>query len=330
MASSDVKHDYNMEAGLLSTPREERIMEKETQSQDSEFAHTSQMSRNTSCTRRGLIALAVVSLVGVGLVSIGGGVCPNHLRHATAEDIRVKDAIHSHKPNLSDTMAQLARRQENNTPGASSSTVSEDVTTDSVTDSVTEPTTTAIVTETASTESTSSAVVTEPTTTSAESSQPSSSTNQVSSTETQETTTQQRSTSSQEVISSTEQSSSAETTTTADQTSTTVEETTTASQSSSQRESTTDSDEVSSTATESAKKTITTGTRTTSSAVPKTFTSTLENGGITTLTSTSWVAVVPSSESTGEPNLQNAAPQSSAPGFLYAIAGMMFGGMFLL
>lgn len=92
-------------------------------------------------------------------------------------------------------------------------------------------------------------------------------------------------------------------------------------------------DQASSTTSDSTKeRTITTGTRTTSSAVKKTFTATMENGGITTLTSTSWVAVVPNSQSTSasDASLQNAASQSSISGVLSAVISMMFGGLLLL
>jgi hypothetical protein len=86
------------------------------------------------------------------------------------------------------------------------------------------------------------------------------------------------------------------------------------------------------TETESERSTVTgTGTRRTSSAVPKTYTSTLEDGGVTTMTSTSWVEVVPSAEATGssDPDLQNAAPRS-AKSVLAAVVGMVFGGVILL
>lgn len=73
-----------------------------------------------------------------------------------------------------------------------------------------------------------------------------------------------------------------------------------------------------------------TGTKTTSSAVPKTFTSTLPDGGVTTLTSTSWVQVLPAATSTSGPNLQNAAPQHSIHGILTGAIGMVLGGLLLL
>lgn len=85
------------------------------------------------------------------------------------------------------------------------------------------------------------------------------------------------------------------------------------------------------TETESERRTVTgTGTKRTSSAVPKTFTSTLEDGGITTLTSTSWVEVVPA-KATGssDPALQNTAPRSVGS-VLGAVVGMVFGGFILL
>lgn len=88
----------------------------------------------------------------------------------------------------------------------------------------------------------------------------------------------------------------------------------------------------SATETKSDRSTVTgTGTRRTSSAVPKTFTSTLEDGGVTTMTSTSWVEVVPSAEATAgsNPDLQNAAPRSVGS-VLAAVVGMVFGGFILL
>ncbi|KAL6402237.1 hypothetical protein AUP68_14705 [Ilyonectria robusta] len=241
MASSDTKHDYNMEAGLLSTHGEERMLTKEAQFQDSELTNSRDGTRTTSCARRALIALAVVCLVGVGLVSLGHGVCPGHLRHAVNGDISVKDAIHSHKPNLSDSMARLARRQDNLTPGASSNTGSGESST-----VVTEPT--AGPTDASTTDQSSETIAqasqtsdtSEPPSAASGSDEPSNTnTDQPSSTAAQETTSQEASTSSEDTPSSTEQRSSEATTSNAP--SSTSAETTAESQSSSQAESTTDS-----------------------------------------------------------------------------------------
>ncbi|KAH7249979.1 uncharacterized protein BKA55DRAFT_368394 [Fusarium redolens] len=116
MASVDIKNDYSMEAGLLSTDREERIMSsKEALLQDSESAQTipRTKTRRISPAGKALIALAACCLLGVGVASIGGATrfCPGHLRHG---DVIGKHGMNAHRPNLSDSMAQMVRRQ--NTP----------------------------------------------------------------------------------------------------------------------------------------------------------------------------------------------------------------------
>lgn len=77
---------------------------------------------------------------------------------------------------------------------------------------------------------------------------------------------------------------------------------------------------------------ITSGEKTTSRAVAKTFTSTLPDGGATTLTSTSWVKVVPTaaaSEDSNDPDLQNAAPRSTVKLVAAAFAGVLAGAILL-
>ncbi|KAH7177611.1 hypothetical protein DER46DRAFT_128819 [Fusarium sp. MPI-SDFR-AT-0072] len=116
MASVDIKNDYSMEAGLLSTDREERTMSsKEALLQDSESAQTipRTKTRRISPAGKALIALAACCLLGVGVASIGGATrfCPGHLRHG---DVVGKHGMNAHRPNLSDSMAQMVRRQ--NTP----------------------------------------------------------------------------------------------------------------------------------------------------------------------------------------------------------------------
>ena len=70
-------------------------------------------------------------------------------------------------------------------------------------------------------------------------------------------------------------------------------------------------DEVTSTEESSTQATVTQGSMTTSSAVQHTMTRTLGDGGTTTITSTSWVAVRPTeasgSSDDNEPDLQDAA-----------------------
>jgi len=65
--------------------------------------------------------------------------------------------------------------------------------------------------------------------------------------------------------------------------------------------------------------------------VRKTLTTTLPDGGVTTLTSTSWVAVVPTGTPTGtsgNPDLQNAAPRShGAAGLVVAVGAILAGFM---
>ncbi|KAK7414679.1 hypothetical protein QQX98_006447 [Neonectria punicea] len=361
MPSSDIKHDYSMEAGLLSTHGEERTMTKEEAEfedyyGDEEIDYSNEGTRTSSYARRGLIALAVLGLLGIGLVSIGGatGVCPGHLRHAMNGEMSIKEAVHGHKPNLSESMAQLARRQDSaNTPGASASTDSVAGTTDAATQpsatagtteqpSETQPTATEVteteVTETQPTETqateTQATETSEPPSATSGSSEPSNTeTDEAPTTSDAQETTQEAPTSTQEdTPSSTEEVTES---VTSDEATTAAETTNEESQSTSEPDSTTsDSDEEATSteeSTEATQRTITTGTRTTSSAVQRTYTSTMAQGGITTFTSTSWVAVVPpaSATTTGDPNLQNAAPQSSVHRILSAAIGMML-GLFLL
>ncbi|KAG5755064.1 hypothetical protein H9Q70_002299 [Fusarium xylarioides] len=383
MASVDIKNDYSMEAGLLSTDREERTMSsKEALRQDLESAQTipRTKTRRISPAGKALIALAACCLLGVGVASIGGATrfCPGHLRHGDVG----KHGMNAHRPNLSDSMAQMVRRQ--NTPAPTDTEQGTDPT-DAASDgasnapsggssggasgdasnTVQQPTATADepTNEASETAVQPSATAEEPTdqasATDAASNtqaQPSvtqpSATNQPSATaqptedsateaspsatESQEEPTQPASTaaSTQRTTrrttenrpSSTEDSSPESTTDDSEATATDQE---TASQT--DEASRTSDDAKSTTETKSERSTVTgTGTRRTSSAVPKTFTSTLEDGGITTLTSTSWVEVVPSAEATaGSPDLQNAGPRSVGS-VLAAVVGMVFGGFILL
>ncbi|EWG43173.1 hypothetical protein FVEG_04758 [Fusarium verticillioides 7600] len=407
MASVDTKNDYSMEAGLLSTDREERTMSsKEALLQDSESAQTipRTKTRRISPAGKALIALAACCLLGAGVASIGGATrfCPGHLRHSDVG----KHGMNAHRPNLSDSMAQMVRRQNTPPPtdtaqgtdptdaasdgasnapsggssggasgGASNTVQQPTATADEPTNEASktavqpsatagEPTDQASATDEASnTQAQPSA--TQPSATSEPSSpsRPASSEPEEptsnpdtgrpsataqptedsateaspSATESQEEPTQpassaastQRTTrrTTENRPSSTQDSSPESTTDDSEATATdqeTVSQTDEASRTSEDAESATE--------TKSARSTVTgTGTRRTSSAVPKTFTSTLEDGGITTLTSTSWVEVVPSAENTAgsDPDLQNAAPRS-AGSVLAAVVGMVFGGFILL
>lgn len=79
-------------------------------------------------------------------------------------------------------------------------------------------------------------------------------------------------------------------------------------------------------------KTITTGRVSTSSPIAQTLTTTLDNGGTLTLTSTSWVAVVPTDKATSgsEPKLQNAAPKTQGNSKLVLAMGAAAFGVMLL
>lgn len=384
MASVDTKNDYSMEAGLLSTDREERTMSsKEALLQDSESAQTipRTKTRRISPAGKALIALAACCLLGAGVASIGGATrfCPGHLRHSDVG----KHGMNAHRPNLSDSMAQMVRRQ--NTPPPTDTAQGTDPT-DAASDgasnapsggssggasggasnTVQQPTATA---DEPTNEASKTAV--QPSATAGEPTDQASATDEASNTQAQPSATQPPATSRPSATaqptedSATEASPSAtesqeeptQPASSAASTQRTTRRTTENRPSSTQDsspESTTDDSEAtatdqetvsqtdeasrtsedaeSATETKSARSTVTgTGTRRTSSAVPKTFTSTLEDGGITTLTSTSWVEVVPSAENTAgsDPDLQNAAPRS-AGSVLAAVVGMVFGGFILL
>ncbi|KAG5950716.1 hypothetical protein E4U53_004516 [Claviceps sorghi] len=79
-------------------------------------------------------------------------------------------------------------------------------------------------------------------------------------------------------------------------------------------------------------KTITTGHVLTSSPVARIWTTTLENGGVLTITSTSWVAIVPTEKptSSSEPKLQNVAPKLQGGSKLVLAAGVATLGMLFL
>ncbi|CVK88042.1 uncharacterized protein FPRO_06022 [Fusarium proliferatum ET1] len=383
MASVDIKNDYSMEAGLLSTDREERTMSsKEALLQDSESAQTipRTKTRRISPAGKALIALAACCLLGVGVASIGGAtrLCPGHLRHG---DVGKHD-MNAHRPNLSDSMAQMVRRQNTPAPtdteqgtdptnaasdgasnapsggssggasgGASNTVQQPTATADEPTNEASEtavqpsatagePTDQASATDEAS-NTQAQPSVTQPSATSrpsatAQPTEDSATEASPSATESQEEPTQAASTAAStqrttrrttENRPSSTEDSSPESTTDDSEATATDQETATQTDEASR----TSDDAESATETKSERSTVTgTGTRRTSSAVPKTFTSTLEDGGITTLTSTSWVEVVPSAEATaGSPDLQNAAPRSVSS-VLGAVVGMVFGGFILL
>ncbi|EXM33774.1 hypothetical protein FOTG_02326 [Fusarium oxysporum f. sp. vasinfectum 25433] len=381
MASVDIKNDYSMEAGLLSTDREERTMSsKEALLQDSESAQAipRTKTRRISPAGKALIALAACCLLGVGVASIGGATrfCPGHLRHG---DVVGKHGMNAHRPNLSDSMAQMARRQNTPAPtdteqgtgptdaasdgasnapsggssggasGGASNTVQQPTATNEASETAAQPSATAEEsTDQASATDEASNTQAQPSVTQPSATSPPSATAQPtedsateaspSATESQGEPTEPASTaaSTQRTTrrttenrpESTEDSSPESTTDDSEATATGDQETATQTDEASQ---TSDHAE-SATETKSDRSTVTgTGTRRTSSAVPKTFTSTLEDGGVTTMTSTSWVEVVPSAEATAgsNPDLQNAAPRSIGS-VLAAVVGMVFGGFILL
>ncbi|SCN73880.1 uncharacterized protein FFB20_04460 [Fusarium fujikuroi] len=383
MASVDIKNDYSMEAGLLSTDREERTMSsKEALLQDSESAQTipRTKTRRISPAGKALIALAACCLLGVGVASVGGAtrLCPGHLRHGDVG----KHGMNAHRPNLSDSMAQIVRRQNTPAPtdteqgtdptdaasdgasnapsggssggasgGASNTVQQPTATADEPTNEASEtavqpsatagePTDQASATDEAS-NTQAQPSVTQPSATgrpsaTAQPTEDSATEASPSATESQEEPTQPASTAAStqrttrrttENRPSSTEDPSPESTTDDSEATATDQETATQTDEASR----TSDDAESATETKSERSTVTgTGTRRTSSAVPKTFTSTLEDGGITTLTSTSWVEVVPSAEATaGSPDLQNAAPRSVGS-VLGAVVGMVFGGFILL
>uniref|UniRef100_A0A1Y1MV87 Uncharacterized protein n=1 Tax=Photinus pyralis TaxID=7054 RepID=A0A1Y1MV87_PHOPY len=79
-------------------------------------------------------------------------------------------------------------------------------------------------------------------------------------------------------------------------------------------------------------KTITTGRVATTSPVRNIYTTTLPDGGTRTITSTSWVAIVPTDKSTadGGPQLQNHAPKAQGHFTLIIAAGTLAVGMLLI
>ncbi|EWZ48256.1 hypothetical protein FOCG_06828 [Fusarium oxysporum f. sp. radicis-lycopersici 26381] len=404
MASVDNKNDYSMEAGLLSTDREERTMSsKEALLQDSESAQAipRTKTRRISPAGKALIALAACCLLGVGVASIGGATrfCPGHLRHG---DVVGKHGMNAHRPNLSDSMAQMVRRQNTPAPtdteqgtgptdaasdgasnapsggssggasGGASNTVQQPTATNEASETAAQPSATAeestdqasatdeasntqaqpSVTQPSATSEPSSpsrpassepeeptsnpdtgppSATARPTEDSATEASPSATESQGEPTEPASTAAStQRTTrrTTENRPESTEDSSPESTTDDSEATATGDQETATQTDEASQ---TSDNAE-SATETKSDRSTVTgTGTRRTSSAVPKTFTSTLEDGGVTTMTSTSWVEVVPSAEATAgsNPDLQNAAPRSVGS-VLAAVVGMVFGGFILL
>ncbi|KAL9471329.1 hypothetical protein ACSS6W_009270 [Trichoderma asperelloides] len=84
-------------------------------------------------------------------------------------------------------------------------------------------------------------------------------------------------------------------------------------------------------ASETPQSTITSGSKTTSAPVAHTFTRTLPDGGTTTLTSTSWVAVLPTSQADGSksPDLQNAASLPRGEMMMPAAIGLLVGAVLL-
>lgn len=353
------KNDYNMEAGLLSTDREERIMsDKEALLQDSE--PTQPQRRRISPARKVLVGFAVCCLLGVGLGVVGHAtnmsMCPGHLRHGHG-DAMDKHGMNSHRPNLSESIALMVKRQ--NTPGPSDTNQATEPTQGtseqpSATGPSEQPTKPTQEPTQESTQEPTQESTQEPTQgptqesteepTQEPTSQPSATrepTSAPSNTQTNNPTSAQDTASEEPSASETQEPTESEAETTA---APTRKSTTEEPKSTEEPESTEDSeptatdDDQETSATErptTTRSTITgTGTRRTSSAVPQTFTSTLEDGGVTTMTSTSWVEVVPSAEATasGSPDLQNAAPRSSASvgGVISAVVGMLFGGLMLL
>ncbi|KAL6807224.1 hypothetical protein GGI42DRAFT_271930 [Trichoderma sp. SZMC 28013] len=236
------------------------------------------------------------------------------------------DAIHGDDPSVASAIVQIAKRQEdtpnNNStiPNGSSTTSSSSSSTSIQESSTTSP-------EQSTTDSSSSSTTTpEQSSTESTTSQPASNTAGSTTTDSSSSTTAPPSTTAGRTTTD-EQT----TTNTGSATSTEPPSSTT---SPSESSTTTDNSITSSTTqtSEGPATTITSGTKTTSAPVLHTYTRTLPNGGTTTLTSTSWVAVVPTDQAEGSksPDLQNAASLPRGEMVLPAVVGLLVGAVLMV
>ncbi|ETS03142.1 hypothetical protein M419DRAFT_98127 [Trichoderma reesei RUT C-30] len=262
---------------------------------------------------------------------------PERYQHGVfASDAEAIDAIHENDPSVASAIVQIAKRQEDGSsnsnttiPSSPSSTAPPASATESASDSST--------TADANAQSTTDAPSSTPTPSDTSAQQTSTPDSTSSGNTTAESTADTSS-------ASAPASTTAEQTTAAEQT-TTNAPSTTAAPSTSQAPSTTDSaseftatasdDTITSTtaeASETPKTTITSGSKTTSAPVLHTYTRTLPDGGTTTMTSTSWVAVLPTSQADGSksPDLQNAASVPRGQVLLPAAIGLLAGAVLMV
>ncbi|EHK26148.1 uncharacterized protein TRIVIDRAFT_185573 [Trichoderma virens Gv29-8] len=251
---------------------------------------------------------------------------PERYQHGVfPSDREAIDAIHENDPSVASAIVQIAKRQDD-TPGnnnttlpGSSTTPPPSSSTSSLPSTSTTPeqstTSTPSSTEQTSTESTSSSESSSSTSESSTTDSTSSTSAPASTTAGQTTTSEQSSTSAPSTTpSSTEPPS---TTTSAPESTATTDNTITS---------------TTSTSSQAPETTITSGSKTTSAPVLHTFTRTLPNGGTTTLTSTSWVAVVPTDQAEGSksPDLQNAASLPRGEVMLPAAIGLLVGAVLMV
>ncbi|KAM0452359.1 hypothetical protein ACHAO4_005570 [Trichoderma viride] len=267
---------------------------------------------------------------------------PERYQHGVfATDKDAIDAISERDPSVASAIVQIAKRQDNGPSNNNSTTTAP---------TSTAPSSTAVQSSTnvqSSTASSAGSTTASETSSSGSSSSTAESTTAASSSSSAPASTTAASTTASEqsttaAPSSTPSSAPASTTSSASSTSgtsTSEEETTTAASSSptTAPASTTSSGESvtpgpsSTEASETPQSTITSGSKTTSAPVAHTFTRTLPDGGTTTLTSTSWVAVLPTSHADGSknPDLQNAASLPRGEMMMPAAIGLLVGAVLL-
>ncbi|KAF4511153.1 hypothetical protein G6O67_002973 [Ophiocordyceps sinensis] len=336
MAPIPAGHDsvHRLEAGLLGTWEEEKasLIETDSQGLASKGHHQQQPTpRKMTAIRRLAVAIIVGLFVGLGLsLAKNAGPC-----------LGAAHRIQGHEAQghgLASTIAELVKRQsEGGGSNATAASVpsSQATSAPASTQAPTSSDTTPSDSSTNSPAATSSAP--EPSSTpvsSASSRAPESSSRDTSTSATSPETTPASSradptTSSQAPpatsATSTPRQASPESSPAPTSASPTIEQSSAAS---SDEATTTTSDATS-------RETITAGEVSTSSAVRKTWTTTLGDGGVKVLTSTSWVAVVPSAAASAKGNskdadLQNAAGQNRGAITFAAAAGALVAGFVLI
>ncbi|OAA72571.1 hypothetical protein ISF_01644 [Cordyceps fumosorosea ARSEF 2679] len=306
--SSDMQHDTSLEAGLLRKQHQEE--EKSQRSGrgfgDRALGHPdtcpgTQENRKMSPLRRFLI-IAFIGLVALMGLAAAGGPCRRAgavQNHAVILDKRQATGSNTTIPPANSNQASESQQSNTGATQTVDNTVTSTVvTTETVHQPGGSPTGTS---STGKSEPGSSSPASSPSSSSPVSSPPASSQGPSSNPPTSVPTSQAPPSSSK----STSQSAPPPVSTSAPSTSSTPSETT-------------------------PRRTITTGTVTTSSAVQETFTRTNGDGGIETITSTSWVEIRPSSTGSTDPSLQNAANGRGAAGSVaVGVAGIIAGVMMI-